>query len=216
MCMGAGRSIIVSYSTQWLRWFRFLGFACFPPNIASANLYIPRFDPASLAILDRFDRLESLILSNSNYPQAQAQLHAESHQRSPQTLGAAPGSEFQQHHHLLTNQQLGCATSTSLNIRIEAVLEWHPLQNILGNVSFAQVGPETEPVYRGTILGLEDFDSITCYRLLESFWDRVHPKNPILVLNDVKRYINEMVVNGITKDAKSCLVVWSSPCLQCC
>jgi len=165
--------------------------------IPCLRLNLPRFDPASLAILDRFDRLESLILSNSN---------------SPQTLGTTPGSsESQQHQNILTNQQLGCVATTSVNIRIEAVLAWHPLHNIIGNISFPELGPEIETVYHGAILGLEDFDSITCYRLLDNFWDRVHPKNPILALDDVKRYINQMVLNGVTRDAKSCLVVRSTP-----
>ena len=63
-----------------------------------------------------------------------------------------------------TSQQLGCVATASLNIRIEAVLEWLPLKNILSNISLPQMGPEIEPVYRGTISRLEDLDLTTYYQ----------------------------------------------------
>lgn len=159
-------------------------------------LTFPRFDPASLALLERFDRLESLIVSNGN-------------QSQPQALATTPTSDLHQQHPP-TDQPLGCVALASINIRIEAILEWQPLQNIIGDFSFPHLESPTESIYHGAVSGLEDLDMVTCNRLLDSFWKRVHSKNPILVQEDVKRYMSQTVLNGIAWDAKSCLVVHAS------
>ncbi|OBT99227.2 hypothetical protein VE01_02745 [Pseudogymnoascus verrucosus] len=151
------------------------------------------FDPASLAILERFDHLESLILSNGS-------------QSQPQALATTPTSELDQQHPL-TDQPLGCVALDSINIRIEAILEWKPLQNIIRNLTFPHLESPTESIYHGAVSGLEDLDIVTCNRLLDSFWKRVHSKNPILVQEDVKRYMSQAVLNGIAWNAKSCLVL---------
>lgn len=121
-------------------------------------------------------------------------------------MATTPTSELHQQPPL-TAQPLGCVALASLNIRIEAVLEWQPLQKILEDLSFPQPESPEESIYHGAVSGLEDLDIVTCNRLLDSFWKGVHSKNPILVQEDVKRYMSQTVLNGIAWDAKSCLVV---------
>jgi hypothetical protein len=95
-----------------------------------------------------------------------------------------------------------------LDLRVESVLEWPSLKVIVDGLSpYSSELPSKTTINNGLPLGLEDLDMTTCNRLLNTFWRNVHAKNPILVLEEIKRVMNQVVLNGIGWDAKSCLVV---------
>lgn len=155
-----------------------------------------RFDPASLAILDRFDRLESLLFSSGTLPQEDERAAIESRPSNP----SSPKKDAE--------SDLDCVQSSLINVRLEAVLKWQPLQHCLGSITFATPNPSVSSSHTVLLSALSDeFDMGTCNRLLEKFWSCVHAKNPILDKDEIRRFMHQVCFNGVGWDEQSCLVV---------
>lgn len=154
-----------------------------------------RFDPASLAILDRFDRLESLIMTNGT--------NAHVDQASTVLKDVSPNKE--------SRDCLGCVQSSLINVRLEAVLLWEPVRRYIDLTSFRVVSQVPDPQLMASRDFFNEFDMTTCNALLESFWRGVHSKNPILSKDEIRRFMCYVCLNGISWDAQSCLVVRRFP-----
>ena len=176
-------------------WFLFYICICNP------CLTVSSFDPASLAILERFDRLESLLLSSGKRSPLEQQT-------SPAAVVTSPPS------HKDAKSRLGCVQSSLINVRLEAVLQWEPIWVLINSV----VPPAKiicSPIgrYQQTGNTFDEFNMSTCIALLENFWRGVHSKNPILNKDEIKRFMHQVCLNGISWDAQSCLVA-SIHCLE--
>ena len=154
-----------------------------------------RFDPASLAILERFDRLESLLFSSGKASLLD-------HQTSPGTVTVSSPSQRE------IGSRLGCVQSSLINVRLEAVLQWQPIRVLVNSVVPPTKMVCTPVAFHQQAGSLSDeFIMSTCNALLENFWRGVHSKNPILNKDEVKRFMHQVCLDGISWDAQSCLVV---------
>ncbi|KAG4422949.1 hypothetical protein IFR04_003861 [Cadophora malorum] len=164
-------------------------------NCTWAPQDLSSFDPASLAILERFDRLESLLFSSGKASLLD-------HQTSPGTVTVSSPSQRE------IGSRLGCVQSSLINVRLEAVLQWQPIRVLVNSVV-----PPTKmvctPVAFHQLAGSlsDEFNMSTCNALLENFWRGVHSKNPILNKDEVKRFMHQVCLDGISWDAQSCLVL---------
>ncbi|KAH7342785.1 hypothetical protein BKA65DRAFT_537985 [Rhexocercosporidium sp. MPI-PUGE-AT-0058] len=153
------------------------------------------FDPASLAILERFDRLESLLISSGKVSPSDGQTPS----------GGAPTSSLS---HKDIGSRLGCVQSSLINVRLEAVLQWEPIRDLVNSV-IIPVKMVCSPAggYQQAGNLSDEFNMGTCNILLENFWSGVHSKNPILNRDDIKRFMHQLCLHGISWDAQSCLVL---------
>ena len=158
---------------------------------------ICRFDPASLAILQRLDTLEKLLLTkHTNLLETTENVMCPSQSSDPKDL-ASPSLER-------TSDSLPCY------INIEAVLSWpvfedHNLGQRLDLKSLLQAehhGVEASPMSNGP-----EFESRETGQLLQRFLDNVHIFNPILEENKVREYMRNASFNGLAWDAQSCLLL---------
>ncbi|RDW75745.1 hypothetical protein BP5796_06566 [Coleophoma crateriformis] len=158
------------------------------------------FDPASLAILERFDQLESLLLSTVQQNPARS---------LEQTLVTPHSNAAVTYQDEISEDQLGCVDNELVNVRLEEVLQWDPLQTQLS--SFV-CPPETHQDHsvrfsNGQEYSSEELDLVSCDEMLMCFWKSVHSKNPILVQEDLRQRMSNVCMNGIRWDAESCLVL---------
>lgn len=154
-----------------------------------------RFDPASLAILERFDRLESLLFSSGK-------ASLSDRQTSPGTVTVSSPTQRE------IGSRLGCVQSSLINVRLEAVLQWQPIRILVNSVVPPTKMVCTPVAFHQQAGSLsEEFNMSTCNALLENFWRGVHSKNPILNKDEIKRFMHQVCLDGISWDAQSCLVV---------
>ena len=153
-----------------------------------------RFDPASLAILQRLDTLEKLFLAKSNAPEATECLTDVA--SGLKDLGS-PSLER-------------TADSQPDYINIEAVLSWpvfedqhldqrQDLKNLLQTQN-----EYSEP--HSMSVGA-DFEARESSRLLQRFLDNIHIFNPVLEETKVREYMRDSIFNGLGWDAQSCLLL---------
>jgi hypothetical protein len=160
---------------------------------------IGRFDPASLAILQRLDTLEGLL-------RAKGPTGNDSGEET--TGGPSP---------LPISEELGSPAlerspeSVPCYINIEAVLAWPVFENQgldqpldLKSLLQADNNEQRDPPVMS--LG-EDFESAVADRLLQQFLDNVHIFNPVLEGMKVREYMRSARFNGLGWDAPSCLLV---------
>ncbi|KAG4439842.1 hypothetical protein IFR05_004691 [Cadophora sp. M221] len=153
------------------------------------------FDPASLAILERFDRLESLLFSSGKASPSEVQT-------SPGIAAASSSSRKE------GDSRLGCVQGSLINVRLEAVLQWEPIRDLVNSVvppTKMVCSPATSFQQAGNLS--DEFNMSTCNALLENFWSGVHSKNPILNKDEIKRFMHQVCLDGISWDAQSCLVL---------
>ncbi|KAL5329048.1 hypothetical protein ACEPPN_002557 [Leptodophora sp. 'Broadleaf-Isolate-01'] len=153
------------------------------------------FDPASLAILERFDRLESLLFSSGKVSPSEGQTSSG---------GAATSSPS----HKEVESRLGCVQGSLINVRLEAVLQWDPIRDLVNSVvppTKMVCSPATSFQQASNLS--DEFNMSTCNALLENFWGGVHSKNPILNKDEIKRFMHQVCLDGISWDAQSCLVL---------
>jgi hypothetical protein len=168
--------------------------------LSITDFFVYRFDPASLAILDRLEQLEQLIRGK------QMAVTPPNHPPQPEeqfTLGyASPAPDL----------QFGPDFST---VTIETVLAW----NVFGGKFDSRLdlkcllrsrempsSPLTSPVGENIPL-INSLEMGSCNRLLDSFLGRVHIANPILDVSAVRGMVHNACMNGICWDPQSCLVV---------
>jgi len=160
---------------------------------------IGRFDPASLAILQRLDTLEGLL-------RAQAPGPIEPNERAPSEASPLPISE-----------ELGSPAlerspeSVPCYINIEAVLSWpvfidQGFDRRIDLKSLLQTDNNEHGDPPAMSFG-EDFESTVADRLLQQFLDNVHIFNPVLEGMKVREYMRNARFNGLGWDAPSCLLV---------
>ncbi|KAH7361566.1 hypothetical protein B0T11DRAFT_227288 [Plectosphaerella cucumerina] len=151
------------------------------------------FDPASLAIIDRLERLERKL-------DAQA----------TQSAGSSPYSSQQSPRDAATYQSATAAQATNL----DAVLAW-PIFRTLGcpaspsSVISPQAAPSSRlPPLREPGLGIgDDLDAASCGRWVDSFFCNVHTKNPVLDEERTRRLVRDMCIEGPGYDSSSCLAL---------
>jgi hypothetical protein len=162
-----------------------------------AFAYICRFDPASLAILQRFDALEQLIRTSLNSSERPNQ-----GDRSVTSVSAPADLESP------TLER--SSDSVSCYINIEAVLSWpifedQDLGRRLDLKSLLQDSHEYDASYSLSVA--PDFEDYEANQLLQQFLDNVHIFNPVLEEAKIKEYLRNAHLKGISWDAQSCLLV---------
>jgi hypothetical protein len=159
---------------------------------------IGRFDPASLAILQRLDTLEEL-------------LRTKAHSTKESSQGTSDPSPLPFLHELGSPALERSAESVPCYINIEAVLAWPVFEDEGFDQqkdlkSLLQVDNDN---YRDPpAMSLrDDFETFMADRLLQKFLDNVHIFNPVLEGSKVKEYMRNARFNGLGWDAPSCLLV---------
>lgn len=158
------------------------------------------FDPASLKILERLDRIENLL-------ESQSQGTPNGFTRQDDTINTQNDT-----HQYDSN---GKQHSRSLQIVSSEVLGWP----IFGNQFALQANAITvlrrkplKPIQPSSS-ALESFlgNTSASNRLVTNFIQHVHIKNPILELASLKRMVRHACLEGVGWDAESCLVllVWA-------
>lgn len=163
-----------------------------------------RFDPASLVIIERLDRLEHLLKAKADGDDTTRELSAQDQQESPSTHGSP-----------LSNppHQVNFGTFT-----IETVLSWPVFGNrfdsrlnlkALLNEDSSTSGPTSSAASSTESFLVRELETGACSRLLDSFLKQVHPANPILDVPRLFQYLHRASVHGFGWDARSCLMVSS-------
>ncbi|OJJ44613.1 hypothetical protein ASPZODRAFT_698914 [Penicilliopsis zonata CBS 506.65] len=169
------------------------------------------FDPASLVIIERLDRLEQLLQSSS----PSRLQHDE-----PPVIQQVPPSTTEQnrepseHASPLSNPPNGLDFGI---FTIEAVMSWPVFAGRFDSRPDLQAllnrgGTMSDYQESADLLPTEDFlakqvETGACDRLVSSFLNYVHPANPILDVPLLLQYVQYVRINGIAWDAKSCLVL---------
>ena len=158
------------------------------------------FDPASLAILERLGQLEELI-------------RAKSGDESPERLRLDDELSLDEKP-TLPPRQYSPEFST---VTIETVLSWPVFQHkfalrldLKSLLKAIDVAPPAASLHSPAGEGWQLVNVIElgmCSRLLDSFLQRVHIANPILDVPAVRDYVRHACLNGLGRDAQSCLVV---------
>ncbi|KAJ9241433.1 transcriptional regulator family: Fungal Specific TF [Paecilomyces variotii] len=158
------------------------------------------FDPASLAILEKLDRLEQLIRTKPGEEELNRAAALEQ-ETSPIEYGSP-----------VSNLSYGPDFSM---VTIETVLSWPVFRNRFDSrLDLKALLNRSDPsAAHGRSLAVdpgpfvENLDLGGCNRLLDSFLERVHIANPILDVPLVRRFVHQACVSGIGWDTPSCLVL---------
>ncbi|KAH7010487.1 hypothetical protein EDB80DRAFT_714940 [Ilyonectria destructans] len=156
-----------------------IGAECvFDPSVLSS------FDPASLEIIERLDRLERK-LDNPLHPRLESVIEQQS----------VPSSTHDPHALLPEN--------------LDAVLKWAVFQRLAPSSKVGSTA--TSPIWRG-ILGRipvtgDELDPASCNEWLDNFFNEVHIKNPILDEENTRRLVRKVCLDGAGWDSSSCLAL---------
>jgi hypothetical protein len=154
------------------------------------------FDPASLLILERLEDLKQCLVSQKRPRTA-----------SPETLydDVARPQEVESE-----NRSLGF-------MNFENVLSWPVFQrrfedrlDIKSRLARSEAAISRRFSQPLDSISQITLDIETCSRLLESFLENVHIKNPVLDETEIRMYIQQTCSDGLGWDAQSCLVVSGS------
>ncbi|KAF5007761.1 hypothetical protein FDECE_5933 [Fusarium decemcellulare] len=152
------------------------------------------FDQASLAIIDRLDRLERKM---------DAQLV---HRRETDSSSA-------------TSDNLGFGEPPSAKpsrerlfpVNLDGVLRWPVFQNNTSPTATSSSPHSTrgnsQHCSLQTLLLGDGLDPLTCDRWLDNFFAYVHVKNPILDEAETRRMVRKLCVQGVGWDITSCLAL---------
>lgn len=167
----------------------------------SNNFTVSSFDPASLAILQRLDELESLVrvaIPDTTTPQEV------DHPSSGKAFQAQEG--FSQRDSLSSQEPF---------INVEAVLEWPILRSFLDTqplslANILQAGSAETDVAWNRLLQAPDFDEDATNQLLQNFIDNFHIYNPVIELTHLQEDIRTSLYNGLGWDSSACISVRSA------
>jgi hypothetical protein len=167
-----------------------------------------RFDPASLAILARFDGLEEHLQAITARVELQPTNHNPNYKEtSPSSLSALK--------ELQSPALERTADSVRRYINIEAVLSWPVFddQGLDGSLDLRTLLLVDAKNCSDTsaISVPPDFELCAGNELFRQFLDHVHIFNPVLEEVKVNEYIRHARFNGLGWDAQSCLLV----CVRC-
>lgn len=169
--------------------------------------YDNRLDPATLALLKRFDDLERLVA------QLRPAEHLPSHDSDalPPSLDPPPS--------LQSDVNSGVANAGTRGtwpmMSIEAVLQWPPFKEMgfSSRLYPAHRGYDnklpSDPMDRQAMV---EMDLLAGQAVLANFFDNVHIFNPILDEEEVRNYVKMVQFEGIGWDSVSCLVVTTPKC----
>lgn len=167
------------------------------------------FDPASLAILDRLERLEQKLDAQHAETQ-QVAIHARSVHR-PIPAEEAPAAVLIEAQTPLGGSQTARPPSppsitAQLPKNIDAVIMW-PIFRDLGCPASAE--PILSPRLRepGVSVVGDELDPVSCGRWLDSFFSNVHIKNPVLNEEETRRLVRNVCLEGAGWDSSSCLAL---------
>ncbi|KAF3062993.1 hypothetical protein CFAM422_010508 [Trichoderma lentiforme] len=158
------------------------------------------FDPASLKILERLDRIESLLESQprdkpDSLPRQDDTVNTQNEARRQDSAGQQP--------------------SRSLQIVSSEVLGWPIFGNQFGLQANAIAVLRRKPPkpIQPSSSALESFlgNTSASNTLITNFIQHVHIKNPILELSSLRRMVQHACLEGVGWDPESCLVllVWA-------
>lgn len=150
------------------------------------------FDQASLAIIDRLDRLERKLDAQSVV------------QRGQDGSPATPDSV-----RLVSSTKLSRERLFPANL--DGVLRWSVFQNITSSMTTASSPYSTRTPLQSdgqqsTWLG-DELDPATCDRWLDNFFAHVHVKNPVLDEVQTRRLVRKLCIQGAGWDITSCLAL---------
>jgi hypothetical protein len=173
------------------------------PPFKPAAKSMRRYDPASLAILQRLDDLEVLVRSHGA---GQTVSHIDGQVRSPlgilETLAqTSPQSGV---FHSLENHHLANESLLSWPVFDQILTDRLPDIKQILKTSRSYFGPPT----------VLDFDTLHPSSLLQIFLNDFHIYNPILHVPTVQLYVEQIRLNGLGWDAKSCLLVCATVILS--
>lgn len=160
------------------------------------------FDPASLKILERLGRIETLLESQ---PNSQNEEYSASNRHH-----GAEASIHSPFNHL----QFG-NTFRKLHITFMEVLSWPVFGGQFGSEAKTIAGLRREPPAQSSQSSalLDTFlsDTSSSTRFIENFCRHVHIKNPILELTNLKQLARRACLEGVGWNPESCLVllVWA-------
>jgi hypothetical protein len=165
-----------------------------------------RFDPGTLSILERLDRLEVLLRS----------------QRRPEIEQHLPTDDLRVEQHNDEHGQfqppnpespiLGTTVDTfPYNVTVEGVLSWsvfHPdFEDHVDLKTLLRGGYDSDAVSPRRTLSIVDFEVVDGSRLIRNYFDNVHVFNPVLDENKIQGYMRDARFRGLGWDAQSCLLV---------
>jgi hypothetical protein len=165
-----------------------------------------RFDPGTLSILGRLDRLEVLLRSQGR-PEIEQHLptddlRVEQHNdEHGQFQPSNPESPI-----------LGTTIDTfPYNITIEGVLSWsvfhRDFEDHVDLKTLLRGGYDGDAVSPRRTLSIMDFELFDGSRLVRNYFDNVHVFNPVLDENKIQGYMRDARFRGLGWDAQSCLLV---------
>ncbi|KAI9930957.1 hypothetical protein ASPWEDRAFT_178829 [Aspergillus wentii DTO 134E9] len=158
------------------------------------------FDPASLVIIERLDRIEQFLRSEPS-DESTAKESTRKEQDSPANIDSP-----------VSNPPNGPDFST---FTIETVLSWPVFQNRFDSrldlkaLLNHEVLDAPSAIVNSPIENFlaKDLEPGAYTRLLNTFLKHVHPANPILDVSLLCQYVQQACINGIQWDAPSCLVL---------
>ncbi|KAH7381531.1 hypothetical protein BKA66DRAFT_419113 [Pyrenochaeta sp. MPI-SDFR-AT-0127] len=138
------------------------------------------YDPASLAILDRLDQLENIVVDNDHASQPIPNGH-------------------------VNNDSI--ADIPPLPHTVEHVLAWPVFKGRFNDhTRLMQLLRSSPPLEQPTSVNF-DLEVGTCKYLLEQCFEHILSKNPVLEEDSMRKIMNFVCLNGIGWDADSCLVL---------
>ena len=177
----------------------------FPSQNAYTRFDDDSFDPATLAILKRFDDLEGLLTQTRHADPLSPPVVLPTNP-NPSTPSSVPRSDLSSSSSIVDAWTRGKRPL----VGIEAVLQWpsfreHGFPSRLYPTprSNSEMQPSDPTTWRVPV-GME---LPAAEGVLRRFFDNFHIFNPILEEEDVQNYINTVQFEGIGWDGMSCLVV---------
>jgi len=144
------------------------------------------FDPASLFIIDRLEQIERRLDAD---PRSSTWRRAEAPPSSEPLSPPLPLHNF-------------------LPESLEAVLKWPVFQDVTLSITSSPGSVSSWITSSDMALGsVDELDSISCNRWLDSFFSNVHVKNPILDEESTRRLVRRLYLEGVGWDATSCLAL---------
>ncbi|RFU25809.1 hypothetical protein B7463_g10519, partial [Scytalidium lignicola] len=196
----------------------------------SSSVDLSTFDPASLKILERLDQLQDFLAAQQQQFQQQQQLlllqqeqlqeqHKQyQHQQERQTRASIPSAVAPPaiHHTSDVLPESIHASSHLLRITFTEVLSWSVFKGEWDGEPDTMTLLRRRPVERITALSpasmdsyllLHDLNSKSGDKLLTSFLQNVHVKNPILEESRLRQMVHHACFEGLGWDAESCLIL---------
>lgn len=176
-----------------------------------------RFDPASLAILDRINHVVSLLETQSQEavvndgPSASGSSHAPHHSSIPTPADSTRSTSNLSDEDILLAFDVPDFPSSINNC--ESILHWPVFEGLVPDIHSFILDLDDTGAGRGDRVveargslgrGVQEDDFIS---LSKRFLAYVHVKNPILDVSDYKNQVRIAAENGPRWDGQSCLVV---------